>query len=115
MAAQLSFDLYEFCQAARAATKLEHRKYGDGITPVKHCLARLFDREVMALSRLLACKSAPQGLKDAAIAEQPERVQARRNDLSKAVLYELEQFGCILLEKNPYYMPQMYAAERRAA
>lgn len=132
MAAQLSLDLtgWELMQAVRSAAKLTHRAYGDGITPVKSCLARLFDREVMALSRFLAFTATPSvdattgkvipapdmaGLKAAVIAEQPARIAARQRDLSKAVLYELEQFGCILLETNPYHMPQMYAEERKAA
>ena len=129
--AQPSLDLsgFELMQAVRSAAKLTHRKYGDGITPVKFCLARLFDQEVMALSRFLAFTAAPfvdattgatvpapdmEGLKAAVIAEQPARIAARKRDLSKAVLYELEQFGCILLEKNPYHMPQMYAEESKA-
>ena len=109
MAAQLSLDLqgYELIHAVRSAARLTHKSYGDGLTPVKHCLSRLFDREVMAVSRLLACTFAPKGLKDAVIAEQPERIAARKRDLSKAILFELEQFGCILLESNPYHMPQM--------
>jgi len=131
-AAQLSLDLsgYELIHAVRTAAKLTHKPYGENLTPVKHCLARLFDREVMALSRFLAFTAAPfvdattgqtvpapdlAGLKAAVIAEQPKRIAARQRDLSSAVLFEMEQYGCILLEKNPYHMPQMYAEERKAA
>jgi hypothetical protein len=131
-AAQLSLNLsgYELMQAVRSAAKLTHKAYGENLTPVKHCLARLFDREVMALSRFLAFEAsafvdaetgrtipAPDlaGLKAAVIAEQPERIAARQRDLSSAVLFEMEQYGCILLAANPYHMPQMYAEERKAA
>lgn len=86
-----------------------------GIHPVKHCLDRLFDKEVMALSRLLACEYAPAGLKQAAIAEHPRDVEARRFDLEYAACWELQRYGCILLGSNPYHQPQMFADERRAA
>ena len=86
-----------------------------GLRPVGPCLDRLFDREVMAVSRLLACRFASQGLKDAVLAEQPERVEARKFDLEYAACWELQQYGCILLRSNPYHQPQMYAEERKAA
>ncbi len=86
-----------------------------GIHPVGPCLERLHDCEVLALSRLLACRFAPQGLKDAVIAEHPERIEARKFDLEYAACWELQQYGCICLDRNPYHMPQMYAEERRAA
>lgn len=110
MAAQLSLGLtgYELMQAVRASKKLTHAPYGSKLTPVKHCLARLFDKEVMSLSRLLACHC-PQGLKDAAIAEHPADMNARKADLSGALLYELDRYGCILLATNPYHQPQIWA------
>lgn len=97
-------------QAVRASNKLTHFSYGSKLQPVKHCLARLFDKEVMSLSRLLACNCA-QGLKDAAVLEHPADMAARKADLSGAIIYELDRYGCILLASNPYHQPQQYAAE----
>jgi hypothetical protein len=101
-----------------------------GIHPVGPCLDRLFDREVMALSRFLAFEAAPfvdattgrtvpapdlAGLKAAIIAEQPERVEARKFDLEFAACWELQTYGAILLDENPYYQPQQYVTEERKA
>jgi len=83
--------------------------------PVNSNLQRLFDTEVMSLSRLLACPFAPKALKQAAIADHPADVEERRRDLASAVRYELGRYGCILLAENPYHQPAMYADERKAA
>jgi len=111
--ANLSLDLtgWELAQAVRSAAKLTHAPYGSKLTPVHHNLERLFDTEVMSLSRLLACQYAPQGLKDAAVLEHPANVAERKRDLSSAILYELDRYGCILLAKNQYFQPQMYTAK----
>lgn len=104
-AAQLSG--FELLQAVRSSAKLTHAPYGSKLTPVHHNLDRLFDKEVMSLSRLLACKC-EQGLKDAVVREHPADMAARKADLSGAILYEMDRYGCMLLAKNPYHQPQMY-------
>lgn len=111
---QPSLDLtgYELIQAQRSASRLTHAPYGSKLTPVHHNLDRLFDKEVMSLSRLLAC-DCPQGLKDAAVSEHPADVAARKADLSSAIVYEMSRYGCILLASNKYHQPQQYA-ERTA-
>jgi hypothetical protein len=101
-----------------------------GIHPAGPCLDRLFDREVMALSRFLAFAAAPfvdattgravpapdlEGLKAAVIAEQPERVDARKFDLEYAACWELQRYGCICLERNPYAQPQQYVTQEGKA
>lgn len=108
-AAQLSLDLtgFELLQAVRSSAKLTHAPYGSKLTPVHHNLERLFDKEFLSLPRLLACKC-EQGLKDAVVREHPADVAARKADLSGAILYEMDRYGCILLKRNPYYQPQQY-------
>lgn len=101
---------WELAQAVRSSKKLTHAPYGSKLTPVHHNLERLFDTEVMSLSRLLACEC-PQGLKDWAIAKHPENMDERKRDLSSAILYELDRYGCILLAANPYFQPQMYCTK----
>jgi len=83
-------------------------KRTEGIKPVAANLRRLFEAEVTDLPRLLACDFAPEGLKAYAIANQPERVEARKADLISAMNYELNTFGYITLkpEQNPYHQPQ---------
>lgn len=119
MAAQLSLDLtgWELAQAVRSAAKLTHAAYGSKLTPVKHNLARLYHQEFLAIPRLKAFNPAAfvdattgqtvpvpdmPGLIAAAIAEFPADMDARKADLSSAILYELDRYGCILLAANPY-------------
>lgn len=106
-------DNYELFTALRRASRLSHLPYGSKLQPVRRCLARLFDQEVMALSRLLACDFAPEGLKQAVIADQPARVAERQASLASAIAYELDRYGCVLLQENPYHQPQIYGASAR--
>lgn len=101
--ANTSLDLtgWDLMQAQRSASKLTHLPYGSRLTPVHHNLERLFEQEFIAIPRLLAC-DCPQGLKDAAVKDYPEWLDARKRDLSSAILYEMSRYGCVLLEKNPY-------------
>lgn len=85
-----------------------------GIHPVGPCLERLYWQEVLALPRLMACEC-PEGLKQAAIANQPDNVAARQADLVSAVLWELQRYGAVSLPSNPYHQPQIYGASARKA
>ncbi len=73
-----------------------------GIHPVGPCLDRLFHQERIALPRLLACTFAPDGLKAAAIEDNPRHIEARQRDVEYSACWELKRYGCILLAANPY-------------
>lgn len=68
-----------------------------GIHPTKHCLARLKSAPA-ELARLLKCKSAPQGLKDAAIVEHPQQIDSLKKSVASAAAWELQHYGCLLIE-----------------
>lgn len=119
MAAE-SLDLtgYELAQAVRSSKKLTHAPYGSKLTPVHHNLDRLFHQEFLAIPRLKAFNPSAfvdaengrtipvpdmSGLIAAAIADFPANMDARKRDLSSAILYELDRYGCILLAANPYH------------
>jgi len=114
-----SLDLtgYELIQAQRSASKLTHAPYGSALAPVKHNLERLFEQEFVAIPRLKAFKPTAlvdaetgrtipvpdmSGLIAAVTANYPANMDARKRDLSSAILYELDRYGCILLAANPY-------------
>lgn len=120
MAAQLLLNLqgFELMEAVRSSKKLTHAAYGSKLTPVHHNLARLFHQEFLAIPRLKAFNPAAfvdaetgrtipvpdmAGLVSGAIADFPADMDARRRDLSSAILYELDRYGCILLAANPYH------------
>lgn len=86
-----------------------------GIHPVGPCLDRLFHQEHIALPRLLACTFAPDGLKAAAIADNPLHVEARQLDLEYSAAWELQRYGAILLPANPYAAMLQPAAQKAAA